>query len=57
MKSSTTKRNFIISQMIQPLVGFHMTRFYFHDALEQLKTNFHTIFFFKRVIGFVIEDV
>ena len=26
-------------------------RFYFHDALEQLKTNFR----FKRVLGFVIE--
>ena len=49
-------------------VGFHMTslkftlkklsilpRFYFHDALEQLKTNFHTNFRFKRVLGFVIE--
>ena len=30
-------------------------RFYFHDALEQLKTNFHTNFRFKRVLGFVIE--
>ena len=29
--------------------------FYFHDALEQLKTNFHTNFCFKRVLGFVIE--
>ena len=29
--------------------------FYFHDALEQLKTNFHTKFCFKRVLGFVIE--
>ena len=50
------------------IVGFHMTslkfkpkklsilrRFYFHDALEQLKTNFHTNFCFKRVLGFVIE--
>ena len=46
-------------------VGFHMTSliqtqkisilpgFYFHDALEQLKTNFR----FKRVLGFVIEYV
>ena len=33
-----------------------LSRFYFHDALEQLKTNFHTNFFFKRVLGFVIED-
>ena len=30
-------------------------RFCFHDALEQLKTNFHTNFCFKRVLGFVIE--
>ena len=32
-----------------------LQRFYFHDALEQLKTNFHTNFCFKRVLGFVIE--
>ena len=32
-----------------------LPRFYFHDALEQLKTNFHTGFRFKRVLGFVIE--
>ena len=32
-----------------------LPRFYFHDALEQLKTNFHTKFRFKRVLGFVIE--
>ena len=50
------------------IVGFHMTslkiqskklsilpRFYFHDTLEQLKTNFHTNFRFKRVLGLVIE--
>ena len=50
------------------IVGFHMTspkcklkrlsilpRFYFHDALEQLKTNFHTNFRFKRILGFLIE--
>ena len=50
------------------IVGFHMTslkiqttnlsilqRFHFHDVLEQLKTNFHTDFRFKRVLGFVIE--
>ena len=49
-------------------VGFHMTslkfklkklsilpRFHLHDALEQLKTNFHTNFCFKRVLSFVIE--
>ena len=33
-----------------------LLRFYFHDVLEQLKTNFHTNFHFKRVLGFVIED-
>ena len=32
-----------------------LPRFYFHDALEQLKTNFDTNFRFKRVLGFVIE--
>ena len=32
-----------------------LPRFYFHDALEQLKTNFHTNFRLKRVLGFVIE--
>ena len=50
------------------VVGFHMTSlkfklekisilpgFYFHDALELLKTNFHTNFRFKRVLGFVME--
>ena len=29
--------------------------FYIHDALEQMKTNVHTNFHFKRVLGFVIE--
>ena len=32
-----------------------LPRFYFHDALEQLKTSFHPNFRFKRVLGFVIE--
>ena len=32
-----------------------LPRFYFHDALEQLKTNCHTNSRFKRVLGFVIE--
>ena len=32
-----------------------LPRFYFHDALEQLKTNFHANFSFKRVLGFVLE--
>ena len=32
-----------------------LPRFYFDDVLEQLKTNFHTNFRFKRFLGFVIE--
>ena len=32
-----------------------LLRFYFHDVFEQLKTNFHTNFRFRRVLGFVIE--
>ena len=32
-----------------------LQRFYFHDALEQLKSNFHTNVRFKRVLDFVIE--
>ena len=32
-----------------------LPRFYFHDALEQLKTNFPTNFRFKRILGFVVE--
>ena len=32
-----------------------LPKFYFHDELEQLKTNFNTNFRFKRVLGFVIE--
>ena len=32
-----------------------LPRFYFLNALEQLKTNFHTNFRFKRALGFVIE--
>ena len=32
-----------------------LPRFYFHDALEQLKTNFDTNFRFKRVLGLVKE--
>ena len=32
-----------------------LPRFYFHDVLKQLKTNFHKNFRFKRVLGFVIE--
>ena len=29
--------------------------FYFHDVLEQLKTNCHTNFRFKRGLGSVID--
>ena len=32
-----------------------LLRFYLHDVLEQLKTNVHTNFHFKRVLGFVLE--
>ena len=32
-----------------------LPRFYFHYALEQPETNFHTDFRFKRVLGFVIK--
>ena len=32
-----------------------LPRFYFHDALEQPKTNCQTNFRFKRVLGFRIE--
>ena len=32
-----------------------LPRFYLHDALEQLKTNFHTNFRLKGVLGFVTE--
>ena len=32
-----------------------LPRIYFHDVLEEPKTNSHTNFRFKRVLGFVIE--
>ena len=32
-----------------------LPEFFFHDALGQLKTNVHTNFRFKRVLGFVFE--
>ena len=32
-----------------------LLRFYFHEVLGQLKTNFHTNFRFKRVLGLVVE--
>ena len=45
-----------VKNLIFPsVVGFHMTLRYFHDALVQLKTNFHTNLHFKRVLGVVIE--
>ena len=45
-----------VKNLVFPLiVGFHMTPRYFHDALVQLKTNFHTNLHFKRVLGVVIE--
>ena len=31
-----------------------LLRFYFHDVLKQLKTNFHTNFRFKRILSFLI---
>ena len=34
-----------------------LPRFYFHDVSERLKTNFHTNFRFKRVLGFVIRGI
>ena len=40
---------------IQTKKLFILPRFYFHDALEQLKANSQTNFRFKRVLGFVIE--
>ena len=56
------------AQLAFAIVGFRMMSlkfklknypsyrdFYFHDALEQLKTNCHTNFCYKRVLGFVIE--
>ena len=32
-----------------------LMRIYFHDVLQQLKTNVHTNFHFKSVLGFVLE--
>ena len=40
---------------IQPTKLSILLRFYFHDALERLKTNIHKSFRFERVLGFVIE--
>ena len=37
------------------LQNYRSTEIYFHDVLEQLKTNVHTNFRFKRVLGFVFE--
>ena len=33
-----------------------LLRFYFHDVLEQLKTNVHTNVSFKSVLGFVLKN-
>ena len=33
-----------------------LLRCYFHDVLEELKTNFPENFRFESVLGFVIED-
>ena len=32
-----------------------LLRFYFHDVLEQVKSNFHTNFCFERLLGFVMR--
>ena len=39
---------------IQTKILSILPRFCFYDVLEQLTTNFHTHFRFKRVLGFVI---
>ena len=39
------------------LLKTESSRVYFHDVLEQLKTNFRINFLFKRVLGFAIEYV
>ena len=44
-----------MTSLIQTIKLSILPRFYFHDALEQLKTNFHTNFRFKKVLGFVID--
>ena len=40
---------------IQTKKTIDTTEILLHDALKQLKTNFHTNFRSKRVLGFVIE--
>ena len=58
MEKSDPKFYFLMSSLkIQTKKLSIPPRFYFHDALKQLKTNFHTNFRFKRVLGFVIEYV
>ena len=54
--SVSRKSRSYMSTKIQAKKLSILPRFCFHDALEQLKTNFHTNFRFKRVLGFVIED-
>ena len=39
------------------LLKTESSRIYFHDVLEQLKTNFRINFLFKRALGFAIEYV
>ena len=53
----TVKTVIVISivsfQMTSLKLSILLLRFYFHDVLEHLKTNFHTDLRFKRVLGFV----
>ena len=53
----TVKNVIVISivsfQMTSLKLSILLLRFYFHDVLEHLKTNFHTDLRFKRVLGFV----
>ena len=65
-RPNTTRKLVIVIRSL--IVGFHMTslkfklkklsilpRSYFHDVLQQLKTNFHTNFCLKRVLGHVMR--
>ena len=53
--SAEHERKKISSFPTTPPLPSILPRFYFDDVLEQLKTNFHTNFRFKRALGFVIE--
>ena len=46
----------IITVLIRIKLSNILLRFYFHDVLEELKTNFPENFRFESVLGFVIED-